>query len=60
MTLNLIGVYRRWQTKKATRRALYALSDEQLLDIGIHTKDQRGEVEEVACGKLPRGPRFTQ
>ncbi len=55
MTLDLIGVYRRWQTKKATRRALYALSDEQLLDIGI----QRGEVEEVACGRLPRGPRFT-
>ena len=55
MTLNLIGVYRRWQEKKATRRALYALSDEQLLDIGI----QRGEVETVARGRLPRGPRFT-
>ena len=55
MTLNLIGGYRRWQQKKATRRALYALSDEQLLDIGI----QRVDVEAVACGKLPRGPRFT-
>ena len=55
MTLDLIGVYRRWQKTKATRRALYALSDEQLLDIGI----QRGEVEAVASGRLPRGPRYT-
>ncbi len=55
MTLNPIGVYRRWQQKKDTRRALYALSDEQLLDIGI----RRGEVEAVARGRLPRGPRFT-
>lgn len=53
LTLNIIGVYRRWQRKKATRRALYALTDDQLLDIGI----TRAEVESVACGKLPRNPR---
>ena len=55
MKFDPIGVYHRWQQKKATRRALYALSDEQLLDIGI----QRGEVESVACGGLPHGPRMT-
>ena len=54
MTLDLIGVYRHWQQKKATRRALYALSDQQLHDIGI----QRGDVEAVARGTLPHGPRF--
>ena len=55
MTLNMIEIYRHWRRKKATRRALYALSDDQLLDIGI----LRGEVEAAARGRLPRGPRFT-
>ena len=55
MTLDLIEIYRDWRRKTATRRALYALSDEQLRDIGI----QRGEVEAAARGGLPRGARFT-
>ncbi len=54
-TLNLAGVFQRWQKRKATRRALYALSNDQLLDIGI----MRSEVEYVVAGQLPRGPRYT-
>lgn len=50
-TLNPVAMYRNWQIKKTSRRALYALSDDQLRDIGI----MRAEVEDVVGGRLPRG-----
>ncbi len=50
-TLNPVAIYRNWQQRKATRRALYALDDAQLRDIGI----MRAEVEDVVGGRLPRG-----
>jgi uncharacterized protein YjiS (DUF1127 family) len=50
-TLNPFAIYRNWQQKKSCRRALYALDDKQLHDIGI----MRTEVEDVACGRMPRG-----
>ena len=50
-TLNPVAIFRNWQNKKASRRALYALSDDQLRDIGI----MRAEVEDVVGGRLPRG-----
>lgn len=53
-TLNLAGVFHHWQKRKAARRALYALSNEQLLDIGI----SRSDVEYVVAGRLPRGARY--
>jgi uncharacterized protein YjiS (DUF1127 family) len=55
LTLNLAGVFQRWQKRKATRRALYALSNDQLLDIGII----RSEVEYVVAGQMPRGHRYS-
>ena len=50
-TLNPFAIYRNWQQKKSCRRALYALDDKQLHDIGI----MRTEVEDVVCGRMPRG-----
>ncbi len=49
-TLNPVAIYRNWQSKKACRRALYALDDAQLLDIGL----MRSEVEDVVGGRMPR------
>ena len=52
-TLNCPGVFHHWQKRKATRRAFYALSNEQLRDIGI----TRPDVEYVVASQLPRGAR---
>ena len=50
-TLNPVAIYVDWQQKKTSRRALYALDDAQLRDIGI----MRSEVENVVHGRMPRG-----
>ena len=50
-TLNPVAIYVNWQQKKTSRRALYALDDAQLRDIGI----MRSEVEDVVHGRMPRG-----
>lgn len=46
----LIGPIVRWERRWATIRALSALDDRMLSDIGI----SRNEIEQLALGRLPR------
>jgi uncharacterized protein YjiS (DUF1127 family) len=46
----LIGPIIRWERRRATLRALSALDDRMLADIGI----QRNEIDQIVLGRLPR------